>query len=140
MGKREAIDRAKGLLEKMGVQDKTDAYPQTLSGGQLQRVAIARALMMNPDLLLLDEITSALDPELVSDVLDIIANLASNGMTMVIVTHEMQFAFEVADRVLFLDNGEQIALGPPASLFGAPTCDRLRIFLRRVARHRKESI
>jgi len=136
MNKRETLDKAIGLLEKMGVREKLHDYPQTLSGGQLQRVALARALMMDPALLLLDEITSALDPELVGDILDIIAVLVRNGTTMIIVTHEMQFAEEVAARVVFLDSGSLVESGNPRVIFRDPKTPRLSDFLGRMSRHR----
>ena len=136
MRKPEARQRAKELLDRMDIGEKADDYPQALSGGQLQRVALARALMMDPEVLLLDEITSALDPELVGEVLDVIAQLASGGMTMLIVTHEMLFAREVATRVVFLDEGAAIEQGTPEALFCSPQTTRLQTFLRRVTRHR----
>jgi polar amino acid transport system ATP-binding protein len=119
-------------LSAVGLADRSDAYPAQLSGGQQQRVAIARALAMNPKLMLFDEPTSALDPELVGEVLDAIRALAEGGMTMVIVTHEMAFARDVADRVLFLDKGEIIESGSPTQIFGAPQQERTRSFLQRV--------
>jgi len=137
--KRETVDRGRELLQKMGIADQADKLPQDLSGGQLQRVALARALMMEPEVLLLDEITSALDPELVGEILDIIAELTQGGMTAFIITHEMLFASEVADRVLFLDNGNVVEQGPPDSLFNHPVTDRLKIFLRRLTMHRTKS-
>jgi polar amino acid transport system ATP-binding protein len=130
---REAAEaRGRELLAKVGLADKADAYPSQLSGGQKQRVAIARCLAMEPRLLLLDEVTSALDPELVGEVLSVIRALARQGMTMLIVTHEMSFARDVADRVIFMDGGVIIEEGPPSALFGAPKSDRLRRFLRAV--------
>jgi polar amino acid transport system ATP-binding protein len=120
------------LLERFGLADKRTEYPDRLSGGQQQRVAIIRALAMRPDLLLLDEVTSALDPELVAEVLDVIRELRSNGMTMVIATHEMTFAREIADRVCFLDGGVVCEEGPPDRLFTDPVQPRTRQFLQRI--------
>jgi polar amino acid transport system ATP-binding protein len=128
----EAQARADELLARFGLADKRDEYPDRLSGGQQQRVAIVRALAMQPDLLLLDEITSALDPELVAEVLDVIRGLAAAGMTMVIATHEMGFARDIADRVCFLDAGRILEQGPPAGIFGSPREERTRQFLDRV--------
>jgi polar amino acid transport system ATP-binding protein len=128
----EAEESARALLERFGLAEKADQYPDRLSGGQQQRVAIVRALAMKPDLLLLDEITSALDPELVAEVLDVIRELAEAGMTMIIATHEMAFARDIADRVCFLDDGQILEEGPPAAIFGAPTQPRTRRFLDRV--------
>jgi len=123
---------ATALLARFGLADKRDDYPDRLSGGQQQRVAIIRALAMEPDLLLLDEVTSALDPELVAEVLEIIRELAGQGMTMVIATHEMSFAREIADRVCFLDDGVILEQGPPERIFGAPEQPRTRQFLARI--------
>jgi polar amino acid transport system ATP-binding protein len=123
---------ARALLERFGLADKAEQYPDRLSGGQQQRVAIVRALAMQPDLLLLDEITSALDPELVAEVLDVIRGLAASGMTMLIATHEMGFARDIADRVCFLDAGRILEEGPPAAIFGDPQQLRTRQFLDRV--------
>ncbi|MGG1618475.1 amino acid ABC transporter ATP-binding protein [Paenibacillus sp. NRS-1781] len=120
------------LLAKVGLADKADAYPSRLSGGQKQRVAIARAMMMNPDILLFDEPTSALDPELTGEVLRVIKKLAEEHMTMVIVTHEMSFARDVADRVIFMDNGEIAESGTPEQIFGNPQLERTKVFLNRV--------
>lgn len=120
------------LLAKVGLADKADAYPSRLSGGQKQRVAIARAMMMNPDILLFDEPTSALDPELTGEVLRVIKKLAEEHMTMVIVTHEMNFARDVADRVIFMDNGEIAESGTPEQIFGNPQLERTKVFLNRV--------
>jgi polar amino acid transport system ATP-binding protein len=120
------------LLERFGLADKVREYPDRLSGGQQQRVAIVRAMAMRPDVLLLDEITSALDPELVAEVLDVIRELAANGMTMVIATHEMTFAREIATRVCFLDGGVVLEEGPPDRLFGDPREPRTRQFLQRI--------
>jgi len=133
--KRESIKdinaRSKDLLSKVGLLDKADVYPSNLSGGQKQRVAIARALMLNPDILLFDEPTSALDPELTGEVLRVIRQLADENMTMIIVTHEMNFARDVADRVIFMDNGEIAESGTPEEIFGNPKLDRTRAFLSR---------
>jgi polar amino acid transport system ATP-binding protein len=128
----EADGAATTLLERFGLADKRDEYPDRLSGGQQQRVAIVRALAMKPDLLLLDEVTSALDPELVAEVLDVIRELAGGGMTMVIATHEMAFARDVANRVCFLDAGTILEEGPPALIFGEPREERTRQFLQRI--------
>ena len=128
----EADGEATTLLERFGLADKRDEYPDRLSGGQQQRVAIVRALAMKPDLLLLDEVTSALDPELVAEVLDVIRELAGGGMTMVIATHEMAFARDVANRVCFLDAGSILEEGPPALIFGEPREERTRQFLQRI--------
>ena len=124
-----ATERALAMLEKVGVADKRDAYPSQLSGGQQQRVAIARALAMEPDLMLFDEPTSALDPELVGEVLKVIRQLADEGRTMILVTHEMAFARDVASRIVFLHQGKVEEEGPPAELFAAPRSPRLRQFL-----------
>ena len=126
---------AEEQLTKVGLADKFDSYPSKLSGGQQQRVAIARALAMSPKLMLFDEPTSALDPELVGEVLETMRQLANDGMTMVIVTHEMDFAREVADRVLFLSDGQIVEEGPPTAIFGAPQQEKTRNFLRRTLRH-----
>ena len=130
----EAHARAKALLEKVGLASKVDAYPDKLSGGQQQRVAIARALAMQPKVMLFDEPTSALDPELVGDVLKVMLTLAREGMTMIVVTHEIGFAAEVANRVLFLDHGRILEQGPPAAILRNPQHDRTRDFLQRVLR------
>ena len=132
MARAEATHLAEELLAKVGLSDKRDAWPSSLSGGQQQRVAIARALAMKPSIMLFDEPTSALDPELVGDVLEVMKNLASEGMTMVIVTHEMGFAREVADRVIFIDQGIIQEEGKPAQIFGAPTNPRTAAFLSKV--------
>jgi polar amino acid transport system ATP-binding protein len=124
-----ATERARRLLERVGLADKADSLPARLSGGQKQRVAIARCLAMEPQLLLLDEITSALDPELVGEVLQVIRDLAGQGMTMLIVTHEMGFAREVADRVVFMDGGRIVEQGPPEEILAKPQSPRLRRFL-----------
>jgi polar amino acid transport system ATP-binding protein len=131
-GKDEARSDAMALLRRFGLDEKADQYPDRLSGGQQQRVAIVRALAMRPDLLLLDEITSALDPELVAEVLDVIRELAEAGMTMIIATHEMGFAGDIADRICFLDQGQILEEGPPSQLFGDPQEPRTREFLQRV--------
>ena len=128
----EARERALDLLRRIGLEDKADVYPSTLSGGQKQRVAIARALAMNPDVILFDEPTSALDPEMVREVLDLIKSLADSGMTMVIVTHEMGFAREVANRIIFIDDGMIAEEGTPEEIFGAPKSERLKSFLSEV--------
>ena len=131
MKKGDADAAATALLERVGLADKADAHPDRLSGGQQQRVAIARAVATSPELLLLDEVTSALDPELVGEVLDLVRTLAADGMTIMMATHEMAFARDVADRVVFLDEGRILESGPPAQLFGAPREDRTREFLAR---------
>jgi len=123
---------ARDLLDRVGLADKLDAYPAQLSGGQQQRVAIARALAMEPKLMLFDEPTSALDPELVGEVLAVMQQLARDGMTMVVVTHEMGFAREVADTVVFMDGGVVVEAGPPAEVLGAPRHERTRAFLSKV--------
>jgi glutamine transport system ATP-binding protein len=132
MSQEEARRQGLALLQKVGLQDKADVYPERLSGGQMQRVAIARALAMNPKVMLFDEPTSALDPELVGEVLAVIKNLAKEGMTMVIVTHEMNFAKEVGDRIIFMDQGIIMAEGHPSEVFGNNVNDRLRSFLGKV--------
>jgi polar amino acid transport system ATP-binding protein len=128
----QAEERSRELLERFGLADKAGVYPDRLSGGQQQRVAIVRALAMDPDVLLLDEITSALDPELVAEVLDVIRELAAQGMTMVIATHEMAFARDVAKRVCFLDDGRILEEGPPDRIFSEPANERTRRFLDRI--------
>lgn len=130
--KKAASDQAKRLLETVGLSEKFDARVQSLSGGQQQRVAIARALAMNPDIMLFDEPTSALDPEMVGDVLQVMKNLAKNGMTMIVVTHEMGFAKEVADRVVFVDDGQILEQGTPDQIFEHPKNERLRDFLNKI--------
>lgn len=132
MTKDEAKEKAMSLLERVGLADKADSYPHQLSGGQKQRVAIARALAMNPDIMLFDEPTSALDPEMVGEVLQVMKDLAAQGMTMVVVTHEMGFAREVADRVLFMDEGVICEQGTPEEVFGNPQQERTKDFLRKV--------
>lgn len=129
----EAVAVAERMLDRVGLSDKRDEHPIRLSGGQQQRVAIARALCMNPDMMLFDEPTSALDPELVGEVLDVMRQLATEGMTMLVVTHEMGFAKQVADRVVFMDEGVIVEQGPPAQLLDAPSHERTRKFLRAVA-------
>ena len=120
------------LLERVGLADRADAYPSQLSGGQKQRIAIVRALCMEPDVMLFDEPTSALDPEMVGEVLDVMKELAREGMTMVVVTHEMGFAREVADRVLFMDGGVIVEEGTPEQIFEHPKSERLQSFLSKV--------
>ncbi|MBO5870336.1 MAG: amino acid ABC transporter ATP-binding protein [Clostridia bacterium] len=132
ISKEQAEAKAKELLARVGLADRADAYPNQLSGGQKQRVAIVRALCMEPDVMLFDEPTSALDPEMVGEVLDVMRELASEGMTMVVVTHEMGFAREVSNRVLFLDDGVIAEEGSPDEIFGAPKCERLQNFLAKV--------
>ncbi|KGF12376.1 amino acid ABC transporter ATP-binding protein [Negativicoccus succinicivorans] len=128
----EAVENARKLLQKVGLADKEDAYPEQLSGGQQQRVAIARALAMKPKALLFDEPTSALDPEMVREVLDVMKKLAFEGMTMVVVTHEMGFAREVGDRVIFMDDGMLIEEGTPEQIFTAPREKRTQSFLSKI--------
>lgn len=130
--KKEAEERALSLLERVGLTDRANAYPSQLSGGQKQRVAIVRALCMQPDVMLFDEPTSALDPEMVGEVLDVMKALANDGMTMAVVTHEMGFAREVADRVLFIDQGIIMEEGTPEEIFGSPKSPRLKDFLSKV--------
>lgn len=132
MKKEEAQKIALELLKTVGLHDKADSYPEQLSGGQKQRIAIARALAMSPDVMLFDEPTSALDPEMVGEVLDVMKKMASLGMTMVVVTHEMGFAKEVADRVIFMDDGEIIEEGRPEDIFRAPQNQRTKDFLSKV--------
>ena len=132
MNRRQAEDSAVSLLRKVGLEDKKNVYPHTLSGGQKQRVAIARALQMNPKIMLFDEPTSALDPEMVEEVLKVMKDLAQEGMTMVIVTHEMGFARDVADRVIFMDDGVIVEEGTASELFTAPKSSRCREFLSKV--------
>ncbi|MEV0055411.1 amino acid ABC transporter ATP-binding protein [Saccharopolyspora shandongensis] len=127
-----AVARAEGLLARVGLADKRDAYPRQLSGGQQQRVAIARALAMEPSLLLFDEPTSALDPELVGEVLEVMKDLAKSGLTMIVVTHEIGFAREVADRVAFMDAGAIVEIGAPGAVLDRPEHPRTRAFLQRV--------
>ena len=133
--KNEVVTEAQQLLAKVGLADKLDAYPDELSGGQQQRVAIARALALKPDVLLLDEVTASLDPELVSEVLDTIRLLAAEGMTILIVSHEMSFIREVSTKVAFLDNGRIVELGEPRQIFDAPREARTRDFVGKILRH-----
>lgn len=130
--KEKAETRAKELLERVGLPDKAESFPKSLSGGQKQRIAIARALAMNPKVMLFDEPTSALDPEMVGEVLDIMKDLAKEGMTMVVVTHEMGFAREVGDRILFMDGGYIVEEGSPEEVFGNPQNERTKSFLAKV--------
>jgi len=130
--KEEADATAHNLLKRIGLEEKANVYPSTLSGGQKQRIAIVRALAMNPDVMLFDEPTSALDPEMVGEVLDVIKELADSGMTMVIVTHEMGFAREVATKVVFMDGGKITEVAPPQEFFGSPQNPRLQEFLSKV--------
>ena len=130
--KDEARDAARELLARLDLEDRADAFPDQLSGGQQQRVAIARSLAMGPDIMLLDEITSALDPELVGEVLAVVRDLKSEGLTIVMATHEMNFARDISDRVCFLHNGQILESGPPEQIFGEPTETRTRDFLHRV--------
>jgi polar amino acid transport system ATP-binding protein len=130
--KAEALQRGRALLDRVGLADKVDAYPAQLSGGQQQRVAIARALAMQPKLMLFDEPTSALDPELVGEVLDVMRGLAEDGMTMVVVTHEMGFAREVGDKVVFMDGGVVVEQGDPKSVISNPQEERTKAFLGKV--------
>ena len=132
MKKAEAEEKAMALLQRVGLGDRAKAYPVQLSGGQKQRVAIVRALMMEPDVMLFDEPTSALDPEMVGEVLEVMKELARGGMTMVVVTHEMGFAHEVGNRVLFMDSGKILEQGTPDQVFNNPQCDRLKDFLSKV--------
>jgi polar amino acid transport system ATP-binding protein len=134
-GKPQARERAQQLLARVGLANKADAYPGQLSGGQQQRVAIARALAMDPPAMLFDEPTSALDPEMVGEVLQVMKSLARDGMTMICVTHEMNFAREVADRVLFMDHGRIVETGTPSSFFANPQSDRARRFLADLRSH-----
>ena len=131
----EAEATARALLERVGLADQAGKRPSQLSGGQQQRVAIARALAMDPKIMLFDEPTSALDPEMITEVLDVIKDLATSGMTMLVVTHEMGFARSVADRVVFMDSGQIVESGAPAEFFSAPTTDRARDFLSKVLSH-----
>ncbi len=133
--KAQAEEEGRALLEKVGLRHKADAYPERLSGGQQQRVAIARALAMQPKLLLFDEPTSALDPELIGEVLNVMRALSREGRTMIVVTHEMRFAQDVADRVIFMDEGTIVEEGPPGAVFSNPRHVRTRDFLRQVVEH-----
>jgi ABC-type polar amino acid transport system ATPase subunit len=132
VNKQVAVEKARELLKRVGLSEKETAYPNSLSGGQKQRVAIARALAMEPELMLFDEPTSALDPEMVKEVLDVMKDLAKSGMTMVVVTHEMGFAREVADRILFLDHGVLLEEGKPAEFFSNPKTARAKDFLDKI--------
>ena len=130
--KEEASEKAMALLARVGLEDRANAYPSQLSGGQKQRIAIVRALAMEPEVMLFDEPTSALDPEMVGEVLEVMKELASEGMTMVVVTHEMGFAKEVGDRVLFMDEGKLVEEGKPEDIFNNPQNPRLKEFLSKV--------
>ncbi|WP_027365288.1 amino acid ABC transporter ATP-binding protein [Desulfotruncus alcoholivorax] len=132
LSREDAEKTARDLLNKVGLSDKTDVYPDQLSGGQQQRVAIARALAMHPKVMLFDEPTSALDPEMVGEVLSVMKDLAREGMTMVVVTHEMGFAREVGDRVIFMDEGRLVEEGTPDQVFGSPRNDRTKLFLSKI--------
>ena len=132
MTKEEAIEKGKELLQIVGLSEKADAYPVQLSGGQKQRIAIARSIAMDPEIMLFDEPTSALDPEMVGEVLDVMKNLAKSGMTMVVVTHEMGFAREVASRVIFMDEGVILESGTPEEIFNHPKHERTKMFLSKV--------
>jgi putative glutamine transport system ATP-binding protein len=134
VAKAEAIESGLGFLERVGLLDKAAAYPAQLSGGQQQRVAIARALNMKPQIMLFDEPTSALDPEMIQEVLDVMISLAQEGITMIVVTHEMGFARQVADRVIFMDGGQILEEGPPEHFFTSPTHERTKLFLSRILR------
>ncbi len=133
--KKEALARGRQLLEKVGLGEKFDAYPQQLSGGQQQRVAIARSLCMQPKIMLFDEPTSALDPEMINEVLDVMVALAKDGMTMIVVTHEMGFARKVADRVVFMDKGNIVEVAEPEVFFNNPKSERSREFLGKILHH-----
>ncbi len=135
MNKEDAIKRAYELLDRVGLREKANEYPIKLSGGQKQRIAIARALAMNPEIMLFDEPTSALDPEMIGEVLDVMQELAEEGMTMVVVTHEMGFARKVASRVMFMDEGRIVEQGTPEEVFGNPQNDRTKLFLSKVLAH-----
>jgi polar amino acid transport system ATP-binding protein len=137
LSKSEADERATALLDRFGLAGKRDEYPDRLSGGQQQRVAIVRALAMQPELMLFDEVTSALDPELVAEVLEVIRELAAGGMTMIIATHEMSFARDMADRVCFLDAGRILEEGPPGEIFTSPREERTQQFLQRIIEARR---
>ncbi|MFI5485426.1 amino acid ABC transporter ATP-binding protein [Micromonospora echinaurantiaca] len=135
VSKAEAREQALALLDRVGIADKADHYPAQLSGGQQQRAAIARALAMRPKVLLFDEPTSALDPEMVNEVLDVMVSLAAEGMTMIVVTHEMGFARRAADRVVFMDDGRIVESGTPDEFFAAPSTERARDFLSKILQH-----
>jgi polar amino acid transport system ATP-binding protein len=132
VSKSDAEAKAMELLERVGLADRAGAYPDQLSGGQKQRIAIVRSLCMNPEIMLFDEPTSALDPEMVGEVLDVMKELAAEGMSMVVVTHEMGFAREVADKVIFMDEGQLIEEGTPEEIFDHPKSERLQSFLQKV--------
>ncbi len=132
---REAEEKAMALLKRVGIAEKARAFPETLSGGQQQRVAIARALCMGPDIMLFDEPTSALDPEMINEVLDVMRDLANDGMTMIAVTHEMGFAREVADRIVFMDDGQIVESSDPESFFTNPAEERTRQFISKILKH-----
>jgi len=132
IGRSQAVEAGRAMLQKVGLSDKLDSYPGQLSGGQQQRVAIARALAMEPKVMLFDEPTSALDPELVGEVLEVMKSLARDGMTMIVVTHEMGFAREVADRVMLIDEGIIVEEGPPGEFFNNPSHDRTKLFLSKI--------
>jgi polar amino acid transport system ATP-binding protein len=133
--KDEAKKMGMAQLTRVGIPEKADAYPRQLSGGQQQRVAIARSLAMEPKIMLFDEPTSALDPEMIKEVLDVMLALAKEGMTMVVVTHEMGFAKAAADRVVFMDEGQVVEVGPPEQVFGTPTHKRTKLFLSKILQH-----
>jgi len=135
MFRKEAEESGMILLEKVGIQDKAKAYPAQLSGGQQQRVAIARGLAMHPKIMLFDEPTSALDPEMINEVLDVMRKLANEGMTMVVVTHEMGFAREVSNHIIFMDQGQIVEVGTPTDFFENPKNDRTRLFLSKILKH-----
>jgi len=135
LSRKDAEDRARKLLERVGIPEKADAYPVDLSGGQQQRVAIARALAMEPKLMLFDEPTSALDPEMIREVLDVMRDLARSGMTMIVVTHEMGFAREVCDRLVFIDEGAIVEQGPPEEFFKSAQSERARDFVDKIIHH-----
>jgi glutamate transport system ATP-binding protein len=135
LSKEQALDRGRKLLERVGIAEKADAYPADLSGGQQQRVAIARALAMEPKVMLFDEPTSALDPEMIREVLDVMRDLARDGMTMAVVTHEMGFAREVCDRIVFIDDGNIVEQAPPKEFFEAAKSDRARDFVDKIIHH-----
>jgi polar amino acid transport system ATP-binding protein len=135
MSRKEAEESGMILLEKVGIQDKAKAYPAQLSGGQQQRVAIARGLAMHPKIMLFDEPTSALDPEMINEVLDVMRKLANEGMTMVVVTHEMGFAREVSSHIIFMDQGQIVEIGTPTNFFENPKSDRTQLFLSKILKH-----
>jgi ABC-type polar amino acid transport system ATPase subunit len=135
LSRKEADDKARHYLERVRIPEQADKRPSQLSGGQQQRVAIARSLCMEPKVLLFDEPTSALDPEMISEVLDVMVELAQEGMTMIVVTHEMGFARKVADQMVFMDNGEIVERGTPAEFFEAPKSERCRTFLSQILQH-----